>query len=427
MIHNRFHKSTLGLGAEVVIAKAVSALEAGVAGTASGGTPAFIAVPITIAADPTPADSITITVDGVPYLHTVPGGDETTAQAHDAILALLSANAQGFEVAAHSGTTSSSYTLVWPGGTTGNGKVVSLVETGSTFTVAGPYTFAGGVNADAVGSDTIADFITNEIGGAIWAYWDDTNLALSAGDTLNPANIDRKFFYAWKQADGVYHRTTAIPVRGRKYTSAAYNAGTALVKTLTMGGTYSATQYLTVRIINKSQGTVPYPSYDYTVTIGSGGINQANIDIAAKINAETFDPIVVATTGTNVLTLTANSKLVSFDIVTYIETTPSQLVDATVPVVATTVAQVQPIGDFAFMKILDQYAQENLGNPLYNTGMYTQDEFGVWSSNVLSTINYGILVVTNDRTELGEVRNYSKRNYAVIAVVTGDEAKLAAL
>lgn len=428
MIHNRFQKSTLGLFAEIVIAKQVSALEAGVAGTAIGATPASAVVPITIGASPTIGDTVTVTIDGIAYTYVVPAGGATTQQAHDGIKGALQANSQGVLVTLDSGTTSSSYTLTWPNGTAGNGKVISLAKVGTTFTVAGNVTFAGGLAGDAVGADTIADFITNEVAGSIWAFWDDTNTALVAGDTVNPINNKRKFYYAWKQGDATnFKRTSAIPVANMKYTSLAANAGTASVKKVAFGGTYSLGQILHVRIIDKTQTELPFPSYEYNVTIGGSGINQATIDIAAKINAETIAKIVTATTATNELTLTADSKYTSFEITTYIETTTAQPTDATAPVRTTTTAQVFPIGDTSSVTIAEQYAKENLGNPIYTGNMFTPDEFGTWVSNVDGTLTYGTLIVTNDRSEQGVVRNYNQRNYCVIFVKTGDEAKLAAL
>ena len=85
MVKNRYFKNTLGIFAELVIASTLDVEET----TGTGGGASSTTVPVTIGAAPTIGESISIVVDGVTYLYTVPAGGATTQQAHDAIAALL--------------------------------------------------------------------------------------------------------------------------------------------------------------------------------------------------------------------------------------------------------------------------------------------------------------------------------------------------
>jgi len=344
MVKNRYFSNTMGNFSELAIATQVDAAD----GTAATAQPATATVLVTIAADPTPGDLINIVVDGVTYTHTVPVADETTQAAHDAIAALLATNLQGFVVVSHSGTTSSVYNLAWAGADK-NAKAITLTETGSSFTVAGPYAFAGGVDADATASDNLKDFVDNALAGSIWAFWDDTKLALKAGDTLLPANLERKFFYAWKQGVATeYNKSTAIPVKSLVKDSVAYNAGTAQVMTITGTGTVAAGQRLQLTIIDTTGTQLPYPKFQYDTPIVST-IDAAFTAIAALINAELPGnvPIVTASAATNVLTVTAKTKLVTFKLAAFLETTTANPTDNSILTQATTAVAKAPIGDIA--------------------------------------------------------------------------------
>lgn len=420
MLKNRFFKNTLGLFAEVAVVAKASDNE-----TASNGSDATIDVPVTIGATPTAGDKIAFVVDGVTYEYTSLGGTAATNVA--GILAMLNANLQGFAVGA-SGTTSAVFTFSHPS-VTWNTKTISLTETGSSYTVAGPYTFAGGVAPDAAAEDTIANFVANDDAGAIWAFWADTNLALFKGDTFNPANVGRKFYYAWKMADGTVKKSSDIPVATRKYDYKAYNAGTAQVSTCTFTGTFSLGQIIHFKIIETTGTQLPYPTYEYDVTIGSGGINAAVAALEALIDAEAQSPFVTAGSSTNVLTITGSTKTRSFKMVAQLETTPAQPTDAAVFTMAYGTPIVHPIGDVVGIKELDTYAVNNSGGILYTPDTYNAEDLGLPASNLdeSGTTQYGILMVTSDRSEPGVMETAQKRAYMIIAVRTADVATLAAL
>lgn len=418
----------MGLFAEIVIAAALDTEET----SGTGGTPSTVTVPVTIAADPTPGDTITINVDGVNYLHTVPVGDETTQQVHDAIAAILAGNAQGFVVSAHSGTTSSTYQLAWPGSDK-NGKTVTLSETGSTFTVAGPYTFAGGADADAAASDNWEDFVANSNAGTVWAFWDDVSasgkkLALVAGDTKNPANINRKFFYGWKDSAGNAKTTTPIPVKGLKYDTVAYNAGQVQISKVKYGGTVSVTQTIHVRIIDKTPSIVPYPTWTYSALVTTD-IDTAVAALATAINAETEDDFFTASASTDTLTVTSTDKSRVFQLTAYVEVSATQATDASTITFPTgsTQAAIAPIGDAAAIAELEKYYVINSGGINYAPEGTNVDEWQTLNSNRGSISQWGTLLVSSARVEAGIVRNTDHQAYVIVVVPTGSETALAAL
>lgn len=252
--------------------------------------------------------------------------------------------------------------------------------------------------------------------------------ALVAGDTALAANQKRNFFYAWKDVNGVVKKSTPIPISGLSYSSIVYNAGTAQVSTATFGGTYAATQILQVRIIDTTGTNLPYPSYEYSSVIGAGGINAANTAIATAINAEKLGKVVSASAATNVLTVTADNKTTSFKITTYVELSPSQNVDNSAAVIVTTVKSVAPVGDIASVQELYRYYLINQGAVEYGNGNQTNGaDFGVPAQNITGTAQYGFIVVTSDRLERGDVHNFRKKAYIVIALATGAVATIAAL
>jgi hypothetical protein len=429
MVKNKFYKNTLGLFGEIIIASTLDVEET----SATSAQPSVASITVGIAADPTPGDLINIVVDGVTYTHTVPVGDETTQQAHDAILALLQSNSQGFTVTAHSGTTTSVYQLAWGLGTAKNGKVVSSTETGTTFTSFADATFAGGVNADAAAADDWEAFVASSNAGTIWAFWEDLNSggrheALVVGDTANPANAGRKFFYGWKDSAGNAKCSIAIPVAGLKYDSIAYNAGTLQISKVKYGGTYAAGQIIHVRITETTPLQTPYPSWDYD-TPYVDTIDNAVIALAALVNAELESPVATATVSTDTLILTGVDRTRTFKATAYIETIPTQPTDAsaiTYPTSGTAVAKAA-IGDVAQITELQQYQIIHGGGINYATDMTNVSEWQTTNSNIGSTTEWGTLIVSAYKIEAGVVRDHTSRPYVIIAVPTGVEATLATL
>lgn len=421
MIKNRFFKTTLGLFAQIAVVAAVDASD----GAALPESPAVISVPVTIAGSPTATDTIDITVNGQTYRYTVPVSG-TTQQAHDGILAILEANTQGFIITSHSGTTSSVFNLAWSGGATNNGKTVSLVEGGSTFTVAGPYTFAGGVDADAGAADTMEAFVTSGDAGSIWAFWEDTKKALVAGDTFNPANIGRKFFYAWKQGT-VTHISTPIPVRSRVYDFKSYSAGTAEVWTIGILGTMAATQIVHLTIVETTATLIPYPRWTYDINWITDNATTAAAVIAA-VNAET-DPdkfIVASGSSTNVI-LTSQDKTRTFKVTVFLEVSPTQPTDQSAFTQTHTAKSAAPIGDLATVREIENYGKENAGAIVYAPEGTRAEEFQTFASNIGAITGFGLLLVTATTYEAGVVRDYSGKPAILIAIADGGQATLAAL
>ena len=424
MVKNRYFSNTMGNFSELAIATQVDASD----GTAASAAPSTVTIPVTVSASPTAAETLqfTFSEDGQVVLYTVPASP-TTAIVNAGLIAAL--QAAGFDVNS-TGTTSQVLTVSKPGAAY-NASTVTLVEVGTSFTVAGPYTFAGGVDADATAADKIEDFVNNALAGSIWAFWDDTNLALKAGDTALPANVGRKFYYAWKQGVATeYNKSTAIPVKDLSKDSIAYNAGTAQVMTLTGTGTYSAGQTLQLTIIDTTGTELPYPKFHYSTPIVST-IDAAFTAIAVLINAEALSnvPIVTASASTNVLTVTAKTKLLTFKLATFLETTTAYPTDASIFAHATTATAKAPIGDIASVTELQKYYVMNNGGVLYPDMGIQAIEFGQPTTNVgtNSVTQFGFLLYRSARVETGAVRDYSAKGYLLIAIKNTDLATLVAL
>lgn len=422
MLKNRWFKSTLGIPAEILIAQSLDASNSPSAGTAPTGT-----LNVTIAATPTLGDTLVINVDGYIYTYTVGAGETTAALAATAIEAMLDANNQGF-TASHTGTTSAVFTLTGPVGTTFNGKTVSATEGGSTFSAITSANFSGGVNPVVGFQSTFKDFVATAAAGAMAAYWADTQDAVTFGSTSLPVNKDRPYFYAWKQADETVKVSTTISPSGiEKKTQIAYYAGQGDTFTVTLGGTYTAGQYIHLRIIDTTSTILPYPSWEFVVK--SSGT--ANTDAAAmrdKINAETIDKVFTASAATNVITIVFSAKDRTFKVLADLETTKTATTDASVITIAHTVMQKGEIGTYKDIKELELYFRVQQGQPLYSGDGHTNiEEFGVIASNVVSGINYGILILKTMRFERGEVRNFRQPLYVVIALPTASLATLAGL
>lgn len=285
-------------------------------------------------------------------------------------------------------------------------------------------------NSSPGASNSHKIFVNNALPGAIAVYFSDTNLLVPAGGTSLAANASRKFFYAWKQADGTAFRTADIPCIPT-YKQVAYAAGTNQTTTCTVGGTVSTTQTLHVRITDMTPAQIPYPTYDYqnTVTVD---VATSLTAIAAAITAETNEPIVTATSNAAVLTIVGTDTSRTFTVTAWLEVSASQATDLSTFTIANTVKAVAPVGTYADVKEFETYFIEQQGGVLYTDGGVNPAEFQTLgtaaSSNVLTTINYGYLIVSTIKTvtDSGSTRSYSKKSYVIIALPTASVATLAA-
>lgn len=275
-------------------------------------------------------------------------------------------------------------------------------------------------------SATLKDFEDNAADGSLAVFWDDDNTALDSGDTAEAGNQTRSFFYAWKQGS-ITMRSAKIPCAGRVYTSVAYSAGQADIISTIFGGTISVTQIIHVKIVDKTATVLPYPSWEYQATVTST-VNAAITAIAAAINAETNDPVATAAiSSTTHLDVTGTYNSRQLDVISYIETSPSQATDASAITKSHSQISKQPIGTYADVKEMEKYFLENNGAVLYTNGGVNPEEFQNIATNVDSSVHYGILIVTAITTARGETRDYSKKRYVLVVVPTASVATLAAL
>jgi hypothetical protein len=285
-------------------------------------------------------------------------------------------------------------------------------------------------NSSPGASNSHKIFVANALPGAIAVYFSDTNLLVPTGGTSLAANANRKFFYAWKQADGTPFRTTDIPCLPT-YKQVAYAAGTAQTSTVTVTGTVSTTQILHVRITDMTPAQVPYPTYDYQSTV-SVDVATSLTAIAAAITAEVNEPIATATSNSTVLTIVGAYTNRTFTVTAWLELSPSQAVDASIFTIANTVKAVAPVGTTADVKEFETYFIEQQGGVLYPQEGTHASEFQTIgtaaSSNVLTTINYGYLIVSTIKhvTDSGSTRDYSNKSYVIVALPTASVATLAA-
>lgn len=427
MIKNRFFKSTIGAFAELAIVTQVDASD----GTANAAQPSVATMTTTVSASPTAGHKLTLTLSNDVIIEYTAPATPTTAILNAGLAAAIEAALPPGSSVNFTGTTTQVLTIGVPDPAY-NTVTITQTTTGNSWTIGSVATFAGGLAADATAADSLQNFVDNATAGSIWAFWDDTNLPLVAGDTAKPANAGRKFYYIWKQADAaICHRSSAIPVKDLTYSTALYNAGTAQVMTAAFGaGTYSLGQRLHIRIIDTTPTQLPYASYDYDVAIGASGINQAVTDLAALINAEKTEPIVTASGSTSTLTVTAIKKSTTFKLASYLEVTTAQPSDLSNVVFATTAKSLPTLGDIANVKELEQYYIVNNGGINYSPNGTVPLEFGDISSNIgtNSVTQFGFLLVKNKRTEAGVVRNYANdKALMLIAIKSTDVAALAAL
>lgn len=437
MVKNRYFSNTMGNFSELAIATQVDASD----GTAALMEPSITTLSLTVNAAPTAGHILTGVWANIPAAYTglVPTVEYTvpvapsTAIANAGVKAAIEAalaNVPGASVQ-FTGTTTQVITISAPGSAF-NGVTLTLASTGNSFTAPGVATFAGGIDADATAADNIKDFVDNALAGSIWAFWDDTKLALKAGDTALPANVGRKYFYAWKQGVATeYNKSTAIPVKDLVKDSVAYNAGTAQVSTGTFTGTYAIGQIIHLRIIDTTGTILPYPSFEYEAACTATSPDAALAAIVVKINAEALGntPIVTATSAAGVITITAKTKLVTFDLAAYLEVIPGATSDGSVFAKAVTVKAKAPIGDIASVTELQKYYIMNNGGVQYSDHSIQAYEFGAPTTNVgtNSVTQFGFLLLRQNRTEHGETRGYTNRAYMLIAIKNTDLATLAAL
>jgi len=420
MIRNRYFKGTLGKPAEIIIAKSLDNSNSPSAGTAATGNLAA-----TIAASPTVGDTLSINIGGTVYTFTVTPAHSTAALAVSGIAAMLDENTQGFTVV-ESGTTSASFALTGQVGTSFNGVTVSGTETGNTFSAIVGTNFSGGVNPVLGFQTTLDDFVDNAANGSLGAYWEDTKTAVAFGTTTLAANIGRKYFFAWKQADGVAKISTPIPVPVADKQSVAYNAGQGDVWTAAFGGTIAVTQILHVMIIDTAATTVHYTSWQYQETVTTT-VTAAVAALAADINAETMEAVFTASAGGTTLTVTGTDATRTLKISAYIETSPSQTADASAIVLSHTQKATAPIGTYADVKEFENYFKVQQGLTLYSPEGTLASDFGEPATNVDAAINYGYVIIKSFREEQGATRNYKQPLYTIIALPTASRASIIGL
>lgn len=427
--NNRF-KNTLGVFAELVIASALDTEET----NSVPIEPSTVTLSLGVGASPTEGDTVKFTFsDGRVAQYTVPAS-ATTAICNAAVKAALEAalaDVPGASVG-FTGTTTQVITVSTPGAEF-NAKTITTTETGSTFTAPGVGTFAGGVNADAAASDNYEDFVANSNAGTIWAFWDDLTsgkqLALAAGDTKKPANINKKFFYAWKDANGYTKRTSSIPVLGLSYDSVAYNAGQAQISKVQYGGTIEAGQLLHIKIIDTTSTQVPYPSYQYNVPFATD-IATTCTALAALINAETEDKMVTASASSDTITITGVYKNRTFSLAAFIEVTPAKPTDNSAITFPTSGTQkaIAPVGDLAGVKELEKYYILYGGGINYTPAGTNLEEWqDSTGSNVGTTAQWGFLLVKSNKVQEGIVHNHTAKAHVLVIVPTGSQTTLAAL
>jgi len=272
-------------------------------------------------------------------------------------------------------------------------------------------------------------FVANALPGALGVYFDDTNLLVPVGGTSLPANANRKYFYAWKQLDGLAFRTTPINCLPT-YTQSLFNAGALQISTVTVAGVV-ATQVIHVRITDTTPAQVPYPSFEYSAPM-TGTIAQALTAIAAQINAEKTDPIATASANLAVLTVTGLYRNRTFVVTAYTEVVAGAATDASSYIFATPTKAQAIIGNYTDVKEFETYFIEQQGGVLYSNPGTVPSEFQTLGTpsetNVLTTINYGYLYVKtiNRVTDSGATRSYENKAYTIIAIVSTAVPTLAA-
>lgn len=271
---------------------------------------------------------------------------------------------------------------------------------------------------------TFDAFSTTAPAGSIAVYWTDTKALVANGATAVAANANRTLFYAWKQADGTVMVSTPIPAN-LKYTSVAYNAGQPDIVVGTFGGTISVGQTIYVTIIETTAVAIPYPKYQYEAKVTTD-VATALGKIAAAINAEK-DSVASATASGTGLTVTGLSGSRTLKVIATIGITFNQPTDASAISFSVTQKAIAPLGTTADVKEFEEYFLEQNGAIIYSPmGGVKISEFQTQASNVVNGINYGYLVVTANKSERGEVRNFNQKAYTIIAAPAAAVSALAA-
>lgn len=271
---------------------------------------------------------------------------------------------------------------------------------------------------------TFDAFSTTAPAGSISIYWVDTKALVANGSMNLAANASRSFFYAWKQADGTVMVSTPIPAV-LKYTTAAYNAGQPDIIVGTFGGTISIGQTINVTIIETTAVSIPFPKYQYTRKVTTDVATTLGL-IAADINAEKTDAVATAVASTNTLTVTGKYNNRTIKCIANIDVTFGQPTDASAITWASSQKAIAPVGTTSDVKEFENYFLVQQGAILRADNMVLVSEFQAQASNVVAGINYSYLVVTANRSERGEVKNFNHKHYVIIAAPAAATSALAA-
>jgi len=415
MERNRYFKATLGVGAEVIIANTLDASGAEV----DGIKPTAATSTLTIAASPAAGDRINITVLGQPYTYTVLATDTTAAILVASMQAYFNAfNAPWTLVI--TGTTAATFTYTPNAvGTALNGGTNAIaLGTPNVSTFSAPVATAqfgsNGVNGSPAGfQPTFQAFAANAAAGSLAVYWDDnlgqvtgsnSNTSVPPGALTQYANNNRAYFYAWKDAAGNTLRTSQIPVQGRKTTISRYQAATPDIFTVALGGTVTAGQTIWIRIIDKTSAAVPFPNWEYSVLSTGNAITDATA-LVALLTAEKFEiPIATATNGgTSTITITglSNNRILAvncwLDVAGILNSGTALSTDQSAFVVTQTQTRTVENGTFADVTEVEKFLKIRNGVMVYVASTITPSEFNNFNSNIVSTTQYGYLLVRSIR------------------------------
>lgn len=271
---------------------------------------------------------------------------------------------------------------------------------------------------------TFDAFVTTAPAGSISVFWTDTKGLVANSSSNAAANQNRTLFYAWKQADGTVMVSTPIPAV-LKYTSVAYNAGQPDILSGAFGGTISVGQTINVSILETTAVAIPFPKYQYNAKVKDTVAN-ALLDIATQINNEKADRVASASSSGTTLTITGLFNNRTIKAIASIDVTVAQPTDASAIVWTVTQKAVAPVGTTADVKEFENYFLVQNGAILRADDMVLVSEFQTQASNVVSGINYGYLIVTSNKSEKGEVKNFNHKSYVIIAAPAAAISALAA-
>jgi len=428
MLRNRYYKSTFGTSGEFIVAKTldVSAMPV------DPINPTSATVSVTVAGTPTTGDIINLVVKGVTYSYVVKATDTTAATLVASIVTDFNNSNNVGLVASVSGTTSAVFTIAAPAnsGTAWNGVVVSgaagEVNAGPTFSAFSKTDFGtNGVDGVEDGpAATLANFVDNAPANTLGIYWDDTKKAVAPGATSLYANARRKFFYAWKTAQGNTKTTSPITAGSREYRSIPYFAGQVDVWTITVTGTVTAGQLIHIKIIDTTAANIPNPNWEYVVT-SSGTIATDLTALAALINAEQQEPVASAGASGGVLTITGlfNSRQIKVGYLLEPVGSPTTNIgtDQTSVAFAQTQKSIAEVGTTADVKEFEDYMKYQMGIMKYVREGYTADELNNYTTSVDGSTQYGYIQVSSFKEETHKssaVTNMKNRHWIFIAIAS---------